>query len=105
MLALELTQQPELGQAPVTLDRVGRHVKSLGRLLDAQSAEESQLDHPGFPRVDGGELFERAIQSDKVQRALRRERQPVAQRNSLNAAAALLIPARSRVVDQDPAHQ
>ena len=50
--SFELAKQPEFRQSPVAFDRVGRHVEHLGRLLDAQAAEEPQFDHPALPSVD-----------------------------------------------------
>ena len=42
--SFELTQQPDLRQAPVAFDSVGRHVERFGGLLDAQPAEAPALD-------------------------------------------------------------
>jgi hypothetical protein len=49
---LQLALQPGLGELPVAHDGVDRDVEDAGRLLDAQAAEESQLDDASFTLVE-----------------------------------------------------
>src|SRR3954447_4899724 len=61
-LALELAQQPQLRDPPVTLDRVSRHREDLRGFLDAQPAEEPHLDDAALAQIDRRQRVERAVE-------------------------------------------
>ena len=82
------------------------NVQHLGGLLDAQAAEEPQLDDADLPRVDRGQAVSarsRATTSDRPVQAQSRARRSNVTRS--RAAAALLIAARARMIDEDAPHQ
>src|SRR5579883_2532740 len=58
--ALEFDQQPGLGQLPVAHDGFGRNRQDLGRLADAEAAEEPQLHDAALAFVHGGQPLEAA---------------------------------------------
>ena len=105
-VSFELAQQPEFRQAPVALDRVGRHVEHLRRLLHAQATEESQLDDSGSFAASTFANASNARSSARTSNAGSGDGdEPFVQRHPLRAAAAFAIPARPRVIDEHAPHQ
>jgi hypothetical protein len=51
---------------PIAHHRLARYAEDSCRFLDAQTAEESQLDHPGFPLVRFCEFVQRVIESQQI---------------------------------------
>ena len=88
-LAAQFAHQPDLGQTPVAHNRFRGDLQDLGCLLDAQSAEEAQLNHLLFAAVHFGQGAERIINGDKVRGRLRCDRQRLVQRHARLAAARL----------------
>ncbi len=52
VLVRELTREPHARELPVTHHALRGYPKYLASLLDAQSAEETQLDDLGAPGID-----------------------------------------------------
>src|SRR2546422_3020132 len=100
----QLTEQPCLGELPVSHDRVWRDFQYAGRFLDTQSAKETQLDDATLALVDFRERFERVVEGDEIVRPLVRSAQLFDERH-LHPAAALLILPRPRVIDEQATHQ
>ena len=78
-LALSTTQfaaQPDLGQSPVPHHRFRGNLQYLGRFLDAQPAEEAQLNHLAFAKVKGGKCMSTHHPAPPIPRTLRQPRQP-----------------------------
>ena len=68
----ELAIEPGARGVPVVDHGARRHAQRLGRLLDAEPAEEPQLDDLARPRVDRRERLERALERDDVDAGVRR---------------------------------
>src|SRR5258707_691465 len=50
--ASEFDEKPGPGHLPIANDALGRNLQHFRRFLDAQSSEESELDHLCFARVN-----------------------------------------------------
>src|SRR5262245_19843627 len=66
----ELTQEPRLGDRPVTFDRGGGDGERVGSLFNGQTAEEPELDDAGLLSVELRESLERSIERDQIDRGL-----------------------------------
>ena len=71
-----------------------RDVERCGGFLDAESAEEAQLDDAALPFVDRGERLHGEVERDKIGRLLVRHRERVLQRLGDSTTAPLLIALR-----------
>src|SRR5262245_42254241 len=98
--APELTEEPGLGQAPLALDGPGGDREDLGRLLDAQPAEEAQLDDPALAGIERGQAVERVVERDEVGGALDRDAGCLSERHLRHPAPALEVVSAARVIDQ-----
>src|SRR5204863_305610 len=76
-----------------------------GGFLDTQAAEESQLDDLALARVHTRQILEGGVERNEVGAALRRRYERLVERHVGRAAAALLVAPRSRMVDEDTAHE
>src|SRR5215207_9620442 len=103
--ARNLLPQPRLGESPVAHDRAGRDAEDFRRLLDAQPAEEPKLDELAFARGKLGQARERVVERDHLCGALVGDDQRLVERDFESVAAALLVAATARVVNQDAAHR
>jgi hypothetical protein len=52
MLVPQFTEQPVLGETPLSLHCRGRHVQHVGCLLLAQATVEAEFDHPTLAVVE-----------------------------------------------------
>src|SRR5262249_23757106 len=73
--------------------------------LDAQAAEEAQLDDEALASVDRGQTAQRAIECEQVQVARWRGDDRFLEGNSLQGAAAFAVSARSGMIDEHAAHE
>ena len=96
--------QPQFRGRPVTLHGRRRNAEGFGGFLDRQADEESELDDPALLWIDGREAFERVVQRDDVNRALRGDHMFVKGGHG-KAGAALVSRPLTRVIHQDAAHQ
>ena len=67
---LELASQKRAGELPVALHRGGADVEHSRHLLDAEAAEELQLDDPTLASVDLLQTLHGPVQSDDVDTVL-----------------------------------
>ena len=65
-IAAHLALQPGLRQPPVAHHRLGRHLQDRGRFLDAQPAEEPQLDDAALALVELRQRLQRVVERDEV---------------------------------------
>ena len=101
---LQLPEEPCLRQAPVPSHGSHRHVEHVRRFLQAQSAEESQLDDAALPRVQCLQGLQRVIQCHEIDAPVAADVRRLRQRDVKLAAAAFRAVSRPRHVDQDTAH-
>ena len=83
----ELAHQPALGELPVPHHGFRGNIQDLGRLFDAQAAEEPQLDHLGFPLVLLGERRQRLIYGNQIFRGFAGDGQVLVEGDALHRAA------------------
>ena len=62
----EFSQEPQLGQPPVTQDRVGGNLQHFSRFLHSQPSEETHLHNLAFSRVHLSQSFQGLIQSQQI---------------------------------------
>src|SRR3954452_15203988 len=104
-MAVQLAEQPQPGQAPVALHRLGRDVEDVRGLLEAQPAEETQFDDAALSRVDGGKGLQRPIEIDNVDGRAGGGQLRRIDAHPFDAAAALVPGMRARVIDEHPPHE
>ena len=83
----------------------GEMCEYLGRLLDAQAAEEPQLDDARLTFVEGGEPLERLVEGKQVDRAALGGDHRFVERHLRRGATPFDALVGSRVVDENPAHR
>src|SRR5687767_4966100 len=104
-LPFHLPQQKGAGAPPFAADGVGRDLEDFGRLLDREAAEVAQLDDARLALVNLLQLDERLVERNQLAGPLVRQQRGLVERKRARAAAALLVAARARVVNQDAAHR
>src|SRR5919197_17488 len=97
--------EPSLRHAPLAHHRSGRQLQGLCRFLDAQSAEETQLDNPAFPLVNGRQTSQRVVQRDQVCGLLLSDDCPLIERHLVRAPSPLSVLMTAGVIDEDASHQ
>lgn len=108
--ALELHRQPRPRESPVTHDGLWRHAERFCGLVDAEAAEEPQLDHLRTPCIMRRKHAEGVVECAQVLRALcSRHRQlvhvePAGRIEPLQGAAAFQGAAGARGINEDSAH-
>ena len=65
--AAKLAKQPRLRELPIPHDGLGRHLEHGSGLLDAETAEETQLNNLVLPLVEFLQCFERIVEGDEIQ--------------------------------------
>ena len=73
----------------------------MGRLLDGQSPEKTQLHDPALPLVARGKLLQHIVELDQFQGGALRQAHHVFERGQNLGPAALLPAASPRVIDQN----
>src|SRR5215475_2410507 len=86
------------------MNSLGRDAERLGRLFHTQPAEEAQLDHLAFARVDLRERFERLIEREQPLVVLFADRHRLVERHPPRRAASLAAAALAREVYQHLTH-
>ena len=103
--ARQLPKEPRLRQAPVPPHRAHRHIEHVRRLLEAQPAEEPQLDDAALPRVQRLERLQRIVERDEIDAGGRRGRSAASDSETCSwPPPALRAIARPGDVDEDAAH-
>ena len=74
ILLPQLTRQPRAREFPIAHDCLGRNVEGIGRLLDAETAKKSELDHVRSTRIHSSQRFERIIERAQLCRSIRSAR-------------------------------
>src|SRR5450759_2750593 len=100
---VDLPHQPHFCQSPVPRHAVRRDMQDVGRFLDAQPSEETQLDHPALAWIDLGQLPECIVNGDQVGSAFLGNPQSLLQRNVGRSAATLGGRPGARMIDQNSA--
>ena len=94
---------PRPGHSRFTV--AGEMAKRLGGFLHRHAAIEAALDNPRLPIVERAETVERRIQIEQFHCArLHHRHRVLVERLERLSAAALLRPARDRVIDEHAAH-
>jgi hypothetical protein len=90
--AAELSQQPRLGDPPVTSHGIGRHLQCDGRLVHAEASEEPKLHHAALALVHPREGLEGIVDGHQIVSILVCHRQSFIEGHADPVAAALLAP-------------
>ena len=96
--------EPCFGQDPVTHNGLPRDAEDLGGLVDAQSAEVTQLDHLALARVHLSQFFHCFIERNYVLSVSLMQSHRVIEREFARLAGTLVAMARLGMIDQNPAH-
>ena len=99
--------EPGLRHGPFALDRGRRYAERVGRLGDVEPGEESQLHDAALPGVERRQRLERLVEREHVHagRDVGRRSGRVVQADHRGAAATLVGPLSTGVIDEDLAHQ
>lgn len=60
--------QPGTGLGPISVGRPLRDAERFRHFRHCETGEEPELDHPGLPLVDSGELLQRGVERQKLGR-------------------------------------
>ena len=96
--------QPRLGELPITHDGLRRNFHDAGGFLDAQPAEEPQLNNFALALVETGQGLQRIIEHHDVVPSFIADYKGFVEIDSRGEATALFRPPRPGMVDEDPAH-
>jgi hypothetical protein len=66
----QLAHQPGSGELPITHDSLCRDVEHIGRLFDAETAEESELNDVCAARIQTREGFQRIVERTELNGAI-----------------------------------
>ena len=96
--------QPRLGELPITHDGFGRNVHDAGGFVDAQPAEEPQLNDFALAVVETGQSLQRIIEQHDVVASFIADCKGFVEIDSRGEATTLFCPSRPGMIDEDPAH-
>ena len=100
----KLVVQPRARKRPIPADGGGRRVQRLGRLIEAQPAEEPALDDLRLPRVEAFEAIECLAQRNEVVERPLRGGIGVFDREDGRPGSTFRRTLAHRVIDEDVAH-
>jgi hypothetical protein len=101
---LQLTQQPQLRDFPVSLDGVSRDVKCVGGFVEREPAEESHLHDLTLTHINLGERRQRVVKRHEILIRLIGHEQRFVKSDAGCGAATFLVLPRARVIHQNVAH-
>lgn len=95
----QFTNQPGLGQTPISMHALCRNAKNSGDFVSFQTSEEAHLDHLCLPRIKLRQRQECLVECHQVRIYLARERELFFQRDTGAARPA------PRVINQNTPHE